>query len=255
MFLISKFELQAVINKYYIGGLIEAVKWEIKDKQLNIKFTSPTKEMLGEVTHTKFNLEDSNIGISNTSQLIKLINITNGDVMLQFLKSHKIFTKLIVSDNQFTTNYTLADTLTIPKSGTYNGPQDFHLVTSLDKEMIVALIKAKSALDDSTIVMLKSDISLDDEFRLELIFGGDIEYSNKVSYFIPNITQNNVPKEFMGSLSDFKIGFNSDLLKDILSVNKDAEESKLYINLDGLMKLEFITENIKSTYYIVKKDV
>ena len=99
MFLISKFELQAVINKYYIGGLIEAVKWEIKDKQLNIKFTSPTKEMLGEVTHTKFNLEDSNIGISNTSQLIKLINITNGDVMLQFLKSHKVFTKLIVSDN------------------------------------------------------------------------------------------------------------------------------------------------------------
>jgi hypothetical protein len=255
MFLISKFELQAVINKYYIGGLIEAVKWEIKDKQLSIKFTAPTKEMLGEVTHTKFNLEDSSIGISNTSQLIKLINITNGDVMLQFLKSHKVFTKLIVSDNQFTANYTLADTLTINKSGTFNGSQDFHLEMSLDKEMIVALIKAKSALDDSTTVMLKSNISLDDEFQLELIFGGDIEYSNKVSYFIPNITQNNVPKEFMNSLSDFKIGFNSDLLKDILSVNKDADESKLYINLDGLMKLEFITENIKSTYYIVKKDV
>jgi hypothetical protein len=255
MFLISKFELQAVINKYYIGGLIEAVKWEIKDKQLSIKFTAPTKEMLGEVTHTKFNLEDSSIGISNTSQLIKLINITNGDVMLQFLKSHKVFTKLIVSDNQFTANYTLADTLTINKSGTFNGSQDFHLEMSLDKEMIVALIKAKSALDDSTTVMLKSNISLDDEFQLELIFGGDIEYSNKVSYFIPNITQNNVPKEFMSSLSDFKIGFNSDLLKDILSVNKDADESKLYINLDGLMKLEFITENIKSTYYIVQKDV
>ena len=255
MFLISKFELQVIINKYYIGGLIEAVKWEIKDKQLSIKFTSPTKEMLGEVTHTKFNLEDSNIGISNTSQLVKLINITNGDVMLQFLKSHKVFTKLIVSDNQFTANYTLADTLTINKSGTYNGSQDFHLEMSLDKEMITALIKAKSALDDSTTVMLKPNVSLDDEFQLELIFGGDIEYSNKVSYFIPNIVQKNVPKDFMNSFSDFKIGFNSDLLKDILSVNKDADESKLYVNLDGLMKLEFTTENIKSTYYIVQKDV
>ncbi len=255
MFLISKFELQAVINKYYIGGLIEAVKWEIKDKQLSIKFTAPTKEMLGEVTHTKFNLEDSNIGISNTSQLIKLINITNGDVMLQFLKSHKVFTKLIVSDNQFTTNYTLADTLTINKSGTYNGSQEFHLETSLDREMIVALIKAKSALDDSTTVMIQSHTSLDGEFQLELVFGGDIEYSNKVSYFIPNITQKNAPKEFMGPFSEHKIGFNSDLLKDILSVNKDADEAKLYINLDGLMKLEFTTENIKSTYYIVQKDV
>jgi hypothetical protein len=255
MFLINKFELQAVINKYYIGGLIEAVKWEIKDKQLSIKFTAPTKEMLGEVTHTKFNLEDSSIGISNTSQLIKLINITNGDVILQFLKSNRVFTKLIVSDNQFTANYTLADTLTINKSGTFNGSQDFHLEMSLDKEIITALIKAKSALDDSSTVMLKSNISLDNEFQLELIFGGDIEYSNKVSYYIPNITQKNVPKEFMGSFSEYKIGFNSDLLKDILSVNKDADESKLYINLDGLMKLEFITENIKSTYYIVQKDV
>jgi hypothetical protein len=59
----------------------------------------------------------------------------------------------------------------------------------------------------------------------------------------------------MGSFSEYKIGFNSDLLKDILSVNKDADESKLYINLDGLMKLEFTSENIKSTYYIVQKDV
>jgi len=255
MFLISKFELQAVINKYYIGGLIEAVKWEVKDKQLNIKFTAPTKEMLGEVTHTKFNLEDSNVGISNTSQLIKLINITNGDVMLQFLKSGKIFTKLIVSDNQFTTNYTLADILTINKSGTYNGSQEFHLETSLDKEMIVALIKAKSALDDSNTVMIQSYTSLEGEFQLELIFGGDVEYSNKVSYFIPNIIQKNAPEEFTGPFSEHKIGFNSDLLKDILSVNKDADEAKLYINLDGLMKLEFTTENIKSTYYIVQKDV
>jgi len=27
------------------------------------------------------------------------------------------------------------------------------------------------------------------------------------------------------------------------------------INLEGLMKLEFETEKIKSTYYIVKKDI
>jgi hypothetical protein len=59
----------------------------------------------------------------------------------------------------------------------------------------------------------------------------------------------------MSTLSEFKIGFNSDLLKDILSVNKDADEAKLYVNLNGLMKLEFTTGNIKSTYYIVQKDV
>jgi len=255
MFLIKKFELQAVINKYYIGGMIEAVKWEIQDKQLSVKLTSPTREMIGEVIHSKFSLPDSNIGISNTTQLLKLINITNGDVILDFSKQGKIFNKLLISDNQFNVNYTLADTLTIPKSGKYNGSEFYHIEAPLDKDMIVALIKAKSALDDSSTVMIQSNTSLDGEFRLELIFGGDIEYSNKVSYYIPNITQQDVPSDFINSFSEFKLGFNSDLMKDILNVNKDADEAQLSINLDGLMKLQFKTDDITSIYYIVKKDV
>jgi len=246
--MISKIELQNTINKYYLNGLVEAVKWEIKDKKLSVKYTSPTKEMIGEVTHTNFALENSTIGISNTSQLLKLIGITGGDVMLNYIKNNKVFTKLIISDNQFTANYTLADTLTIPKTGAYTGPDTYNLETSLDKEMILALIKAKSALDDSKTVMLKPTTDMEGEFLLELIFGGDIEYSNKVSYYLPNFVKNNVPY-------DFTLGFSSDLLKEILVVNKDAEKAKMSINLEGLMKLEFETTNIKSTYYIVQKEI
>jgi len=44
-------------------------------------------------------------------------------------------------------------------------------------------------------------------------------------------------------------------MKDILNVNKDADEAQLSINLDGLMKLQFKTDDITSIYYIVKKDV
>jgi hypothetical protein len=246
--MISKLELQAVINKYYLNGLIEAVKWEIKDNKLSVKFTSPTKEMVGEVIHENFNLENANIGISNTTQLLKLIGITNGDVLLSFVKNNKVFNKLIISDNQFTVNYTLADTLTIPKPGSYAGPEEYNLETTLDKEMISALVKAKSALDDSTTVILLPSMDLDGQFQLELLFGGDIEYSNKVSYYIPNFIQKDVP-------SSFKLGFNSDLLKDILNVNKDADNAKMFINLQGLMKLEFETNSAKSIYYLVQKDI
>jgi hypothetical protein len=246
--MIQKFELQAVINKYYLNGLVESVKWEIKNKKLSIKYTSPTKEMIGEVTHSNFPLEDSNVGISNTSQLLKLIGITGGEVMINYIKNNKVFTKLIISDNQFTTNYTLADILAIPKTGAYTGPNEYNLETSLDKEMILALIKAKSALDDSKTVILKPTIDMDGEFQLELLFGGDIEYSNKVSYYLSNFVRNNVPY-------DFTLGFSSDLIKEILVVNKDAEEAKISINLEGLMKLEFKVGDIKSTYYIVQKEI
>ena len=39
MFTINKPELQSVISKYYLNGLIESVKWDIKDKHLSIKLT------------------------------------------------------------------------------------------------------------------------------------------------------------------------------------------------------------------------
>jgi hypothetical protein len=244
--MINKIELQSVINKYYLNGLIEAVKWDIKDDNLNIKFTAPTREMIGEISHDNFKLENSSFGISNTSQLLKLINITAGEVLLSFIKNNKIFNKLIIADQQFTVNYSLADILTIPKTGAYNGSSEFEIELELTNEIISALIKAKSALVESSTVVVNPYSSLDGDPQLELTFGGDIEYANKVSYYL-NINKN--------TNQDFELAFNSDLLKEILSCNKDATESKMYVNLEGLIKLEFKTDKTTSTYYIVKKDV
>lgn len=247
--MIPKLDLQSIINKYYLNGLNETVKWEIKDKTLTIKFTSPTREMIGEVSCDNFKLEDSAIGISNTTQLLKLIGITSSELLLSYVKNNKQFVKLIISDTQFTVDYALADILTIPKAGSYTGPDEFNLVTELTEEHITALIKAKSALPESAIVIFQQSFSLDNDFQVELVFGGDIEYANKVSYCLTNFEQNNVS-------TDFRLGFSSELLKEILTVNRNSVKTKMSLNLEGLMKLEFLTsEGIKSTYYIVKKDI
>lgn len=244
--MINKVELQNVINKYYLNGLIEGVKWDIKDNNLNIKFTAPTREMIGEISHDGFNLENSSFGINNTSQLLKLINITAGEVMLSFVKNNKIFSKLIIADQQFTVNYSLADILTIPKTGAYNRTEEFDIEADLDLEITTALIKAKSALAESSVVIIKPYNSLDGDPQLEFTFGGDIEYANKVSYYLNvNKKTNNI----------FELAFNSDLIKEILSCNKDFNQAKIFINLEGLIKFEFKTNTTTSIYYIVKKDV
>lgn len=244
--MINKVELQSVINKYYLNGLVESVKWDINSDILNIKFTSPTREMVGEIYHDKIGLEKSSFGISNTTQLLKLLSITHGDVLLSFIKNNKIFSKLIIADDQFTVNYSLADILTIPKAGSYNGPNEWDIAMDLTNETITALIKAKSALAESSTVMFKPFTSLDGDPQLELTFGGDVEYANKVSYYI-NIKQK-VDK-------DFELAFSSDLLKEILNCNKESNEAKMFVNLEGLLKLYFKTEKTTSTYYLVKKDV
>ena len=143
--MINKLNLQNAISKYYLDGLVENVKWEIKDNNLNINFTSPNKEMIGNTISNNFNLQDSTFGINNTTQLLKLINITMGDLDLHFTKNHQIYTKLIISDENYTLQYSLADILIIPKAGKYNGSEEYDIEAPLTSEIINLLIKANSS--------------------------------------------------------------------------------------------------------------
>jgi hypothetical protein len=245
--MINKADLVSIISKYHLNGLNEAVKWEIKDKKLTIKFTTSNNTMIGTVTYDGIELEDSVIGISSTSQLNKLIGITNGYLKLEYIKQHKYITKLIILDNQFTLNYALADTMIIPKPGEYIGDGVYNITADLDNESINAIVKAKSSLADSDTVVFKPFTNDDGDLQLEMQFGGNIEYSNKVSFYLPNIQTNNLPHNFQSH-------YYSDTVKEIMYCNKDVTGGKMSINLNGIMKLEFNSGNLKSEYYIIQKE-
>jgi len=225
----------------------EAVKWDIQDNKLTIKFQSPDKSMIGVVTYDNFKLEDSSIGISNTTQLNKLIAITNGYLSLEYQKQHKLITKLIIADNQFTLNYALADTMIIPKTEKYSGDGQYNIEATLDNESINAIVRAKTAIAETDTVVFKPFINDDGDLQLEMLFGGNIEYANKVSFFIPDITTNNLPNEF-------KVHYNSNLIKEVMYCNKEVASCVMRIDLKGVMKLNFDNGSIKSEYYIVAKD-
>jgi len=246
--MINKLDLQSIISKYYLNGMNEAVKWDIKDNKLTIKFTAPDRTMIGVVTCDDFELEDSSIGISNTTQLNKLLAITNGYLTLEYVKQHKLITKLIIADNQFTLNYALADTMIIPKAGEYVGEGTYNIEANLDNESINAIVKAKSALADTDTVVFKPFTNDDGDLQLEMVFGGNIEYSNKVSFYLPEITTNDVPNEF-------KAHYNSNLVKEIMYCNKDVSNCIMGINLDGVMRLAFDNGSVKSEYYLVAKEL
>jgi hypothetical protein len=204
--------------------------------------------MIGTVTCDNFELEDSQVAISNTSQLLKLLAITNGYLELSYIKQHKLITKLIVADNQFTLNYALADNMIIPKAGEYIGDDSYNITADLDNESINAIVRAKSALADSDTVVFKPHTGADGDLQLEMEFGGNIEHSNKVSFYIPNIKTKDLP-------SNFKAHYNSDLIKEIMYCNKDVAGGKMVINLDGIMSLVFESGNLKSEYFLVAKEL
>jgi hypothetical protein len=55
--MIDKLNLVSIISKYHLNGMVEAVRWDIKEQNLSIGFNSPSKEMIDlQVFHLKIQL-------------------------------------------------------------------------------------------------------------------------------------------------------------------------------------------------------
>ena len=73
----KKLFLEDVIEKYYLGGLVERVKIQVTDKTLTTKFISTQKNLVGVLEAPGITLPDCEFGVYDTSQLLKLIGITD----------------------------------------------------------------------------------------------------------------------------------------------------------------------------------
>ena len=240
--MVNKLTLQSVINKYYLGEN-ESVRWDIEDKTLTIKFMSANKEVIGGLTHTNFDLEDSELAIFDTKKLINLLNITTGDVLVELEKTHKIYTKLLISDQDFNLSYALADSLLIGKVGTVTEPE-WDVVINLEKEQVSNLVKAKSALAEVDNMIITTELDLNKELMCKFTFGDEHGHNNKITY------------QLYGDIKDqnLKIPFNSNIFKTILNVNKDLDSGTLKISSKGLMKLNFTSGDTICEYYLVRKE-
>jgi len=239
--MINKILLQSILNKYYLG-VNQSVKWVIKNNNLEIDFMSPTKDIIGKISCSDFKLEDSEIAIYDTKKLSNLLSICQGELLLELEKSHKIYTKLYISDASFNLTYALSDPLLMNKIATVNIPE-WVIEINLESEDITNLIKAKSALGETDNMLFTTTQNLDGEDICEFVFGDEAGHNNKITYQISgNIKETNM-----------KIPFNSEMFKSILQVNKDMEEGKMFVSSMGLMKLEFKTDIVSSEYFMVRK--
>jgi hypothetical protein len=241
--MINKGELQSTISKYNLGGMIDAVKWIVQDKHLTIKFNAPTKDMIGEITHTSFDIEDCEIAIYNTSQLDKLLAITSGDVNLQLEKIGKIFGRLVIEDTNYKLNYSLSDLLLIQKPGTVMDPDNYIVESVLESDAISAVIRAKNALQSDN-VNFTITTNFDGEQVLTMIFGDNSTHTHKVEYIVPNTV-------ITGNQYNFNTPFNSEMIRVIFANNKDANKAYMSLNINGLLRLVFEGDKWKSTYYII----
>ena len=240
--MVNKLIFKSVIDKYHLGEN-ESVKWVTRNNQLIVDFMSLSKEVIGRIVHDGFDLEDSDLAIFDTKKLLNLISITSGDLLLTLEKTKSVFTKLHLADNAFNLTYALADPLLIGKVGTVNSPE-WDATATLEKEDIFNLVKAKSALGDVNNMLISTGIDVNGDNIILFTFGDESGHNNKITYQVyANITP-----------SDISIPFNSDAFRNILHVNKDMDEGKMYLSYKGLMKFEFKSPNSSSEYYLIRKE-
>ena len=82
--MISKKVISDIVSKYSLGNNIEKVKWVITDDKLIINFINDSKNLTGYVEYRKnIGLKSGEYGIFNTSTLIKMLNILDGDILIE----------------------------------------------------------------------------------------------------------------------------------------------------------------------------
>ena len=240
--MINKNQLTSAISKYYLNGLNNQVKWRIKDNKLIIYAGEAGRVCKIELNN--FPLEDSELGVFDTNKLNKLLSITNGDLNLSLEKLKSIYTKIHIADENFDLTYSLADILILGKNTYYEDPESWEIELDLSPEDIDHLIKAKNALSDVNNMLITTTSDFDNNLICEFIFGDNTGFSNKISYQLNGkITDNNI-----------SLPFDSDIFKDILNSNKDQDSGTLKLSREGILKLNFSSENIYSEYYVARNE-
>ena len=241
----DKLYLEDIIEKYHLGGLVERIKIKVDKKTLTTTFLSNNKNLVGNIEAPDFELKNCEFGIYDTSQLLKLIGITDNFLVLDIEKNGKIFTKLLIADNEYNLEYVLADIMLTPNVPVIDEP-DYTIIANIDIEFVNKFLKAKRALDTEvfTIEIIKNH---EGNNVIKFTLGGTDGYSNKVNFTL-------LPTEIK-ILPGTVIKFPLIEFGEILSVNKTFSSGILRVSEEGLLKIEFETEKgLKSSYTLVGKE-
>ena len=237
--MINKKVISDIVSKYSLGNNIERVKWIITDEKLIIHFINDSKNLVGYVDYRKeIGLKPGDYGIFNTSQLIKCLNILDGDILVDATSS-----KLNMADTNYDIKFNLADPAVIPNVPDVSSNSDEWSVSfSISDEFITRFVKSKDALSELDIFTVETREGFTGE---ELVFTVGTNITNTIEFTVENATIN----ESFGA-----IPFDSNLMKEILKANKDYHTGEIRINKKGLLDAHLQHgDSLFTGYYLVRK--
>ena len=232
----DKYKLTRFIDKYHLGGNVNAVVINSKGDTLSTRFITGDKALLGELEMNSWNFQDVELGVYDTEQLSRLLGVLDDDVTLNLTQSGDKAIALEISDQYSKVNFMLSDKSVINQPPLLKEIPDFQLKIKVDTNFITKFIGGKSALPDTdTFTVITSNDGV------KLVIGYSSINTNRVTIPVETETYEDIDK----------VSFNANLFKDVLVANKECETATLEVSEKGLAKINFKVDQYDVTYYLV----
>jgi len=232
----DKYKLTRFIDKYHLGGNVNAVVINSKGDTLSTRFITGDKALLGELEMNSWSFQDTELGVYDTEQLSRLLGVLDDDVSLNLTQSGDKAIALEISDQYSKVNFMLSDKSVINQPPALKGIPEFQLKIKVDTNFIQRFISGKSALPDTdTFTVITSDDGV------KLVIGYSSINTNRVTIPVETETYEDIDN----------VSFNANLFKDVLVANKECESATLEVSEKGLSRINFKVDQYDVTYYLV----
>lgn len=242
------------IQKYYLNGLIDSVLWKVVDNTLTVHGLADGKSVRNIITCNNIELEDCELIIVNTETLISLLSALDDDNINIKVNTHKnVPMSLKMTDSAIDLNYMLGHPDILLSDD--NMSTKIHAETKaaiktdglvptikfeLDKEGMNRFVRSRNALGKTCTRF--AVITAED--AVDLVLNYDTNNSNRITL--------TVGAEVSDQVFD-PIFFNSDIVTNIYTVNKNCESGTFEVIVSergSLLVLKFNGDGWQSMYLI-----
>ena len=232
----NKQKLVRFINKYYLNGTVNSVILNSNSSKLSARFISGDKTLLGELEMDKWQFEDSEVGIYNTEQLLKLLSVLDEDVNVSISKAGDKSIALKVTDAFSSVNYMLSDVSIINKPPQLKEVPEFEVKIDVTPQFVNKFIAGKGALAETDNFTVLTDGS-----NTKLVIGYAAINTNRVTLPVTTSQSSNIDN----------VSFNANIFKEVLTANKECESATLEVSSEGLAKIVFKVDDFSVIYWLV----
>jgi len=236
----KKEKILQFISRYNLNGNVEAVKWETTGEDTcRTTFITDDKSVLGQVSvKESFIKNEGEIGVYDTARLKQLLTVVGDDVEVEVTEVNDKNVSIVLSDDNTSVNFMLADLAVIPNVPELKELPPFDVSIPFSNDFAKKFVRSANALSDVdtfTLVPEGDDI--------KLVIGYSTINSNRISLDVLN--------EGNGTLTE-TISFSAKYFKEILVANADAEKSVLNVSSKGISNINFEVGDFQSSYYLVE---